>query len=181
MQIMDNQGRFGTVTRALHWSMAVLIGWQFVGMISKVAVGREHPVSQFLGGYHSNVGTVLFVLIVLRLAWAFINRRNRHSHGGGLLAKAAVAGHTAIYTLMLLVPLMALIRAWGRERGFSPFGFELFAPRTPDTVVTAAVELGDMFHGELAWLMGLLVLSHIFMAVFHHRVLRDDTMKRMLA
>lgn len=181
MATQDDPTRYGTISRALHWSMAALMGWQFAGMGAKLAFGREHPLTEALSANHSQIGTVLFVLVLARLVWAFANRRNRPAHGTGLLAKAAVAGHTAIYLLMLLVPLFALVRAWGRERGFAPFGFEIFAPRTPETVVTGAVELGDMFHGELAWIMGALILSHIAMALVHHVVLRDDRLRRMTA
>lgn len=181
MRIWDKDTGYGTPSRILHWGTALLITWQFVGMASKLALGREHSLSRLLGGNHGQVGTVLFGLIVLRLLWAFANRHNRPPHGAGLLGRLAVAGQTALYLLMLAVPLLALLRAWGGERGFAPFGFEIFAPRSPEMVVTAAVGLGDRLHGELAWLMGALILGHIAMALVHHFLLRDGTMKRMAA
>lgn len=181
MQVRDNHDRYGTVTRIIHWGVASLMLWQFSGMISKLSLGREHSLTQFLAGKHSAVGTVLFVLILFRLFWAFKNRHNRPAHGGGVLGFAAWMGHLALYTLMLLVPLTALIRAWGNDRQFAPFGFEIFPARTPEQVIAPATEIGAMFHGELGWIMGALVVGHITMALLHHVALRDGTLKRMAA
>ncbi|MFC6712104.1 cytochrome b [Paracoccus cavernae] len=127
---MDNQGCFGTVTRALHWSMAVLIGWQFVGMISKVAVGREHPVSQFLGGYHLNIGTVLFVLIVLRLACLHQPPQPALARGGAFGQGGCCGPYRDLYADAPRAADGADPRLGTRARLFS-FGFELFAPARP--------------------------------------------------
>ena len=181
MKIWDTSVSYGTVTRALHWGIAVLLVWQFSGMISKVSLGRDHDLTKLLSGNHGQIGTVLFVLIALRLIWAFINRNRRPTAQPGLAGYAARLGHAAMYAIMFLVPFAALMRAWGGERAFAPFGFEIFAARAPENVVTAAVEFGNNLHGEFAWVLGLLILGHIVMALFHHFILRDGLLKRIAA
>ena len=81
---------------------------------------------------------------------------------------------------MLAVPSAALLRAWGGVRGFAPFGFQIFAPRAPDQVVKAATDIGSNFHGELAWVMGVLILGHIAMTLFHQIVLRDRLLREYI-
>lgn len=179
MRIWDDATRYGGVSRALHWSMAALMFWQFGGMLSKVALGREAGLTKILAGNHAQVGTILFLLIALRIVWAFLNHGNRPAHGGGLLARVARVGHAVLYGLMLLVPTAALLRAWGGEKPFAPFGFPVFGAREADQVVGVATRIGNDFHGELGWLMAALVVGHVVMAVAHHFVLRDGTMRRM--
>lgn len=179
MQLRDTPERYGTISRLFHWSMAALILWQLTGMALKVTIGRDHAITRIFTPYHSAIGTVLFCLIVLRVVWLFVNRAHRPDHATGFMGYAARLGHFALYALMFTVPLAALIRAWGGERAFAPFGFEIFAARSPEAVVPAAVTFGDALHGELAWVMAALILGHIAMALFHQFVLRDRLMKRM--
>lgn len=176
LELRDTPARYGRITRLLHWSIAALILWQFLGMGLKLALGRG-PVSGFFVGLHQPVGTALFVLVVARVLWALANRRNRPAHGGGLLGLAARLGHLALYVLMLAVPSLALLRAWGSERAFAPYGFEIFPARAAPIEWTQ--KLAGALHGELAWLLGLLVLGHVVMAGLHEAMWRDGTLARM--
>ena len=110
LSLYDTPLRYGLVTRFLHWSIAVLMLWQFAGMTLKLVLGRV-PVAAFFVGTHQKVGLILFGLIVLRLIWAGLNRHRRPDHGGGMRGLAARLGHLALYVLMIVVPGVALLRA----------------------------------------------------------------------
>ncbi|RWR08012.1 cytochrome b [Paenirhodobacter populi] len=176
IQWRDTPQRYGAISRALHWGMAALLLWQFVGMGLRLMLGRTPLVSFFVGS-HTTVGFTLAVLIMLRGIWALMNLRNRPPHGAGLLGFAAWAGHLTLYLLMAVVPGFALLRAWGQERAFAPYGIEIFPPR--EAPVSWAVEAGHMFHGELAWVLGALILGHIVMVAVHTGIWRDGTFARM--
>lgn len=169
----DSPYRYGKITRALHWGIAGLMIWQFFGMLVKVTLGK-HPVTAFWVGTHAPVGTVLFVLILLRLIWAAVNLGRRPSHGAGAMGLAARLGHWALYVTMFAVPALALLRAWGGERAFAPFGFQIFPARE----VAIAWTQGGL-HGLLAWAFGLLILGHIAMAFLHEHLWRDGTLAKM--
>lgn len=177
MQIRDNALRYGAVSRGFHWLMALLILWQLAGMAARVTLTSSHPLTLTLAGRHHQVGTALFLLIVARLIWAALNRRSRPRHGAHALAVRL--GHGALYALMLLVPVAALLRAWGNERAFAPFGFQVFAERAPGEAVGWAVAFGNRVHGEAGWLLAFLMLGHVFMALHHHFARRDGTLRRM--
>lgn len=179
MQIMDNPARYGAVTRFFHWSIATLIFWQLLSMVLKNVLGRDNPIAGFMTSTHGTVGFVVFGLIVLRVVWALINLGRRPGDRPGVLGLAARLGHLALYGLMLAVPAAALLRAYGGERGLSVFGMQVFASRTPEQVNQTLVDIGSNWHGELAWLLALLVLGHVVMAVVHARVMKDRTMSRM--
>lgn len=176
LPLRDTPHAYGLVTRLLHWGMALLILMQFTGMGLRLVVGRN-AVTGFFVGLHQPVGTLLAVLIALRIVWALVNLRSRPHHAPGLVGRAAVVGHGVMYLLLLAIPTIALLRAWGSERAFAPFGFQIFAPRTPEIAWTQ--DLAGALHGELAWLLLVLIAGHVVMASLHEAMWRDGTVARM--
>lgn len=176
LPLRDSPHAYGLITRILHWGIAALLLWQFVGMGLRLIFGRQPFVSFFVGS-HQMVGTILFSLITLRVIWALINRRNRPGHGIGLIGRAAALGHLALYAVMLIVPSAALLRAYGSSRVFGPFGFEIFPAQEPE--IAWMVKLGDLIHGELAWVLAVLILGHVVMVGVHEAMWRDGTLARM--
>ena len=156
--------------------MALLILWQFFCMGLRLIYGRQDWLAPFVGS-HAPVGATLFVLILLRLLWTLANRRRRPAHDDTLLGRAALWGQRLLYALMLVIPSLGLLRAWGSEHAFAPFGFEIFPARTAEIVWTG--KLADTLHGELAWLLLALVAGHVVMAVLHQVLWRDGTLTRM--
>jgi cytochrome b561 len=68
-QWRDDGFRYGAVTRALHWAIALLLTWQFTGMAVKLIVGKA-PITAFWVGTHKGIGVVLLTLIVLPALYA---------------------------------------------------------------------------------------------------------------
>ena len=182
---LDTPQRYGRISRILHWSMALLLGWQFLTMALKLLLDW-HPRDSWMLGTHVHVGFALWLLLFLRGGWALVNWRNRPSYGSGLLARCAGAGHVALYTLMLVVPTLALIRQYGSGRGFNwlnlvpvfPAGEE--RPMLVGFVNATRDAVGTSVHGILAWLLLALILGHVAMVVVHHFVWRDGTARKML-
>ena len=113
----DNGLRYGLVTRILHWSMAVIIFWQFSGLVINRLFGRS-ALTDMLNGTHGSLGAVILLLAAIRAVWGFHNLRDRPPHEHGPLGFAARAGHTALYMLLLIIPAIALVRAAGSEWGW---------------------------------------------------------------
>ncbi|WP_232831614.1 cytochrome b [Pseudogemmobacter bohemicus] len=172
----DTPRAYGKVTRALHWSIAALVLWQFMTMILKVGFGISPRDSAVIAS-HGPVGTAVFGLIVIRVAWAFMNAGRRPDHGRGPIGIAAKAGHGILYLVMLIVPLAALARAFGSGRGFAPFGFPLFPTR--EEPISWMVDFGNAVHGELGWVFGALLIGHIAMVGLHEAMWKDGTLAKM--
>ena len=173
---LDTPTRYGAVTRLLHWSIALLLAWQFAGMLIKITLGR-HAVTAFMVGTHKPLGTLLMLLIAARALWAFSQWRRRPVHPPTWIGKAATAGHAALYALMLYVPAVALLREYGGTRAFSPFGLPLFSERAQE--ISWMLAPADASHGLLAWVLLLLIAGHVAMVAIHHLWMRDDTLSRM--
>lgn len=174
---LDSPQHYGLISRTLHWLMALMIVWQFVGMTLRLLLGRT-PLVAFFVKWHPIVGSLLLVLILLRLSWAWYNRQQRPPQGSGVVGSFARLGHGALYALMLLIPLLGMLRLYGSGRGFSPFGVEIFAATGQEIAWTIA--LADRLHGEFAWTLLALILGHIIMVIVHERRWQDGTLARML-
>lgn len=174
--LSDTALRYGAVSRALHWGMALLFAWQFLGMGLRAALGRV-PLVGFFVGTHVTVGLLILALAVLRLLWALANRRHRPPYDAGALGLAARLGHGALYALMLVVPALALLRLYGSGRGYAPFGLELIAPTGEK--IEALMAPADALHGPLAWTLAAFIAGHIVMVAVHQLYLGDGILHRM--
>lgn len=152
----DNPQRYGTISRFLHWSMAAA----FLFMLGTAIAWNINEDYFSLMGWHKSIGVLLGVLAVVRLIWALIHARHRPS--GNLLVKA---GHGILYLLMLAVPLIGMIRQYGSARDFALFDI-LAMPKAAERIEWMT-QLGNQWHGTLAWLLFALVAGHIVMAVVH--------------
>ena len=117
---LDTPARYGRISRWLHWGMALLFAWQFIGMGLRLALGRT-PLVTFFVSSHASVGLLLLLLVLVRGAWGLFNQGHRPPAEAGLIGVAARAGHAALYLLMLVVPLIALVRLYGSGRAFAWF------------------------------------------------------------
>ncbi len=176
MQLTDDARHYGLVSRTLHWAMAALFAWQFAGMIAKNILGRV-PLTGFWVGTHASVGTLLFLLVVLRLAWALAQRTQRPSYAAGMLGRLALLGHVAMYVLMAIVPALGIMRMIGGERPISLFGIAIRPAQAGD--ITWMTEPANLVHAPLAWLLLALILGHVGMVLLHRLFWQDDTLSRM--
>lgn len=168
----DTPQRYGTLSRLLHWGMALLIGWQLLKMFDRINDG-EHWVGQTLVPWHVSIGALIMLLVIIRLVWAIKQKDNRPRSEPVALVKA---GHGLLYLGMLVMPITGVMYLVGKGYGLKVFGMQLIA--RGDGVEWMA-SLGSL-HSPIAWLLLLLIAGHVGMALLHHFVKKDDTLKRML-
>lgn len=173
--IADNQNGYGLVSRFFHWLMAVLFLWQFASALLRI-FAKDTAIYNFFWAAHFQLGFALLVLVLLRGLWGLINL-GRRPHKQGAMGRLALAGHLALYGLMFAVPALALLRAYGGGRGFSFLGMQIFEPTgVQDAALTAPA---NMLHGPLGWILLAAIAGHVLMALVHHFVLRDGTLRLM--
>ncbi|BES70175.1 cytochrome b [Marinobacter nanhaiticus D15-8W] len=163
MQLGDTSERYGTVSRWLHWGMALLFLWQFLSA-SAHAFLDDTPVEAFFWATHKPLGLLLLILVAIRGIWALANiSRRPHS-----VSTPAKLGHIALYLLMVVIPALALLRQYGSGRAFEPFGLPLM-PGFSGEEIGWMVMPANLLHGFLGWTLLALVVGHIVMAWVHRR------------
>ena len=174
MSVLDNAQRYGAISRFLHWGVAVLLLWQFLSAATH-ALLEDSWLDELMWATHKPLGFLLLIIIALRLVWALLNVPRRPA----AVSRLAALGHRALYALMIVIPVLALIRQYGSGRAFSPFGIPLMDGFDSEKIEWM-VGLGNLLHGELAWLLLAFTLGHIVMAFWHRiRKSHEDVLARM--
>lgn len=142
---------------ALHWLIAVLIvlAWLFSeGAEAALEAVEEGATVGFVP--HVALGLAVLALVVLRLV-VRLRRGAPAAPGvpGSAQVKMAEWGHRLIYLLMIAVPLGG-ISIW--------FG---------------GMDNGDV-HGLFATVLMVVVLGHAVLALYHHYILKDGLIRRMM-
>lgn len=149
----DSKNTYGTVSRLLHWS--IFVG--YILIFGTAFAAKFNPEMKFLMQPHQTIGIAILVLSVARVLWAAMNSKNRAKED--LKMKL---GHFALYALMLLVPILGMVRKFGKENGNQML-----------------VDLGNNFHGELGMVILLLIVGHVAMVIIH-QMKGEKTMEKML-
>lgn len=170
----DTKEGYGTVSRVFHWGMAFLILWQLLKISERIEDG-EHWVGQTLVAWHVSIGTLIFILVVPRLIWAIRQRHNRPDQDPAM-AFFVTAGHALLYLVMLLMPITGILYLIGGGYPWEAFGIQLMAEGEETPWMQSVGEL----HSPLAWFLLVLIIGHIGIALWHHFIVKDDVMRRML-
>lgn len=161
----------------LHWLMALLFLLAIGGIVGRGLLPSGHPVRPWLRNAHMLIGQLIFVFAVLRL---LVRLRSPVRPLAGLSRGAVWAGravHGLLYGVMLAQPLSGVLFMQAGDKTVSFLGLPLPAvvasdPERHFQLKDAHVLLGQAFYA-------LLVL-HVVAALWHHWVLKDDTLSRML-
>lgn len=174
MSLTDNNQRYGTVSRILHWGMALLLLWQFLSAASHFFFD-DTAIEAFFWPSHKPMGLLLFVLIIIRIIWALINVSNRPPS----ISWLARLGHIVLYLLLLAIPTLGLLRQYGSGRSFEVFGITIFSGFESEKIQWT-LDLGGLLHGELGWLLLALTIGHVIMSYWHKKSkTTDNVMPRM--
>ena len=178
MSWKNTDKRYGSLSIALHWLMlAMIVGvyftMEFRGIFPKGSDGRE-----LMKLTHFSLGLSILALVGVRIFARLIAPNPKIVPTPAVwqdrLAKLA---HIGLYGLMICTPLLGwlVISAFGKPTPF--LGLELPALIGPDKAFAHELEDLHVLIAQIGyWLIGL----HAAAALFHHFVLRDNTVQRML-
>jgi len=174
-QILDTPQRYGSVSRLLHWSMVLILFWQFATALSHLLL-EESALDEFFWPTHKPIGLVLIVLVIIRALWSLHNRGHRPPS----LSPMAQMGHLGLYVLMVVIPLLGLVRQYGSGRAFSPFGIPLMPGFEGDGIAWMTAP-GNLLRSWLGWALLAMIVGHVVMVFVHRRRPRDhDVLARMI-
>ena len=174
----NSSRRHGRVTQLLHWATVLLVGIAYVlspgGSESRV----YSTASDGLRDWHESVGLLVFALVLLRLMWRLLRVEPEPVPMAAWMRASATAAHWALYALLLAIPLTAIAGAWLEAHPLTILGIgdvpPLLAPAHDLGALVA--DIHTILGNVIMWLAGF----HAAAALFHHYVLRDDTLRSML-
>ena len=171
--------RFDQTSIILHWLTVFLIVVQFASIWAREAAGHQSRPGAELLSLHRSAGVLTWFVVVARLVWRhyfaylppFPPSMPRFQQ---IVAKANEYG---LYILLLAMPITGLARVILRGQAFDLFVWQVPALLEPDSPMRGVfVEVHAIGAKALMVLIGL----HAGAALFHHLVLRDGVLLRML-
>ena len=166
---------YDSTTIFLHWlSAALVIGLWLAGQsIGFFPRGAPRLTVRSL---HIEVGAALAIVLLLRLLWRQTRGTRLATTDAGLLGRSATAMHHLLYALLIGVVVIGFACVWIRgDTVFNWFTVPAFDPGNK-ALRHNAVEL----HAWVANLLLTLAGIHAIAAAWHHRVLKDGVLQRML-
>lgn len=173
----NTETRWGALAQLLHWGMLLLFVAMFV-LASTMEDLPKGPEKAAVVGLHKSIGITILLLAAARLFWRLSGPVPTPLAARAWQQRLAGAVHVALYGLMFALPLSGYVMSMAAGRGVNWFGLlplpDLVGPNKP---LSEAAHEG---HEVLATLVLLLVSVHVAAALWHHFVVKDNTLRRML-
>jgi cytochrome b561 len=178
MTFRNTPDQFGLLARAFHWLIFLLLIGSFTIAYSMVALPLS-PRKLQLYSWHKWFGVTVFMLVLLRLGWRLINPvPDPPASTPTWQRHAAGISHLMLYMVLIVMPPIGWVMSTSLNLPLVYLG--LIEIPSPFGVDQARGELLKAVHYWLSILLLVLVAIHVLAALYHHVILRDDVLRRML-
>ncbi len=178
MNLTNSRAGYGWLSITMHWLMLSLLAAVYATMEFKSIYPRGSAGRAAIMGWHYMLGLGAFLLAWLRLAF-------RHLGTAPVIEppppawqdKLAKLVHWLLYALMLALPILGWLTLSAKGEPIPFFGAELPALLAENRALGRQLkEVHETIASAGYFLIGL----HAAAALYHHYVLRDNTLRLML-
>lgn len=178
MNSTDFRQHYTSLSIALHWVMVLLITAVYATILLRENYPKGTDIREGLKAWHFMLGLLVLTLVVVRIVARLMKEKPaivpEPAAWQRLLANVT---HFALYAFMVAMPLAGwtILSAAGKPIPF--FGLELPALVAPDKDLAGQIKELHELSGTIGYyLIGL----HAAAALFHHYIIKDNTLIRML-
>ena len=178
MQWRNTSDTYGALAKFLHWAIVILIIAQYV--IIEVADEMPKGPAKFEQiDLHKSVGMTVLLLVVLRILWRVANRGNPAPVTMPRAQQvAAAAGHGLLYLLIPVPPLSGWAMSSAANYPVTLFGWFQFPALVAEN--HDLHEPLEEVHEFLFDSVFVVATLHAIAALYHHFVMKDGSLRRML-
>jgi cytochrome b561 len=172
----DDGTSYDGVAIALHWITAALVVANFA--LAQTWDWFATPVKGLMEDTHMSFGVLLTAVVVARLAWRWLPGHQVSSIEAGWMRITSKATHYLLYLLLLAEAGLGFAFRWGAGRPMEFFGLGI-PPLIGEMGRPLRHELRE-FHEWIGWAIIVFAAVHAAAALYHHYVLKDRVLERML-
>ncbi|SNY60406.1 cytochrome b561 [Arsukibacterium tuosuense] len=173
-----NPGRYPGIMIVLHWLTALLFVLVYCSMEFRDVFEKGTDARNLIKTAHYAFGLSIFIVfwfrILARKLWPAPPHSNVQPEWQRYLM---ITTHSALYLLMLVQPLLGWLLVNAEHSSTIIFGITLPQLLSPDAGIADWLE---ELHEIVASAGYLLIGLHSAAALFHHYLLKDNTMRKML-
>jgi cytochrome b561 len=163
----------------LHWLLAALVFITIALSFAALLAGSPRAAA-IARGWHNAFGIACWPIAFLLVAWRtrgtpplpeptmFRWQRN-----------AASTVRYLIYVLLITLPILGVLAASAQSEWLR-FFTSTFVPSLPIWNWPRAASVIVVAHRVAGWLLVVLLILHVGVAIYHHRVVRDRMLERIL-
>jgi cytochrome b561 len=172
----DDGTTYDGVAIALHWFTALLVFANFA--LAHTWDWFAKPTKGLMEQAHMSFGVLLTAAILARLIWRWLPGHQVSSLEAGWVKLASKGTHYLLYLLLIAEAALGFAFRWGAGRPMAFFGTGI-PPMIGEMARPLRRELRE-YHEWIGWGIIVLALLHALAALYHHYVLRDRVLTRML-
>lgn len=168
---------YGSVSKLLHWSIGLLIITLLgVGIYMTGLPDSDQKWSMY--GLHKSFGMVVFLLVGVKVVWHFMTvKPELPKTMPSWQVKLTKFVHLVLLGFMVLYPLSGLLMSIMGGYPVDVFGV-LHVPAFAEKYAFAGV--AHKFHVFMPNVAIAFIALHTVAALYHHFIVKDDVLKRMI-
>jgi cytochrome b561 len=172
----DDRTVYDNFSVFLHWLTVLLVVSQFA--LAETWEWFARPTRHLMIVAHMSFGIILSAVIVIRIVWRLIPGHQISPAVSGWTEMASKAVHYLLYAMLAAEAVLGFVLRWAGDESMSFFGLLLPPPFAPFS--KSAHHLVGELHELNGWAIIILSAGHAAAALYHHYVLRDRVLSRML-
>jgi superoxide oxidase len=170
--------RYGSLAITLHWLTLLLLVAVYACINLSEVFPRGSGLREGLKAWHYTLGLCVLVLAGIRLIANLADRAPViRPEPPAWQRVAAKVVHVALYGLMIGLPLIGWLLLSARGRPIPFLGVQLPSLIAESRAVGRSIKEVHEFIGNAGY---FLIGVHAAAALFHHYIVSDDTLRRML-
>ncbi len=178
MNWTNTSQRYGALSIVMHWLMFLLIAVTFASIELRELFEKGTELRDAFKSWHFMLGLSVLALVSIRLLMYLVQQPPEITpQPNSIQQNMAKAMHGVLYVFMFFMPILGWLILSGEGDVIPFYGWTLPA------LISENKELADFLQevhetgGVIGyWLIGL----HAVVALFHHYLLKDNTLLRML-
>ena len=178
MYCKNTHDRYHALSIAAHWLILALLIAVYALIELRGIYPKGTAARDAMKSWHFMLGILVFALVWLRIAARLSGPTPSITPEPAKMQQlAAKLLHLALYVFMIAMPILGylLLSASGKPIPF--FGLELPAVLDTDKALAKQIKEVHEFIGTAGY---YLIGAHFAAALYHHLIVRDNTMTRML-
>lgn len=179
MKLRNDKARYGWVAIGLHWLVALAVFALFGLGLYMVDLGYYDPWYRSAPDLHRSVGLTLLAAVLLRVVWRAVSpppaplvSHHRWEKVGARLA------HWGLLILLFTAMISGYLISTADGSGIQVF--DLFEVPSVTGRQSGLEDSAGLVHYWSTWALVVLAGLHGLVALKHHFIDRDATLKRML-
>jgi cytochrome b561 len=172
----DDGTNYDGVAIALHWATAVLVFANFA--LAQTWDCFAKGTRGLMEDTHMSFGVLLAAVVAARLVWRWMPGHQVSSLEAGWVRIASKGTHYLLYALLATEAALGFTFRWGAGRPMEFFGLGI-PPLIGGIEKPLRSELREI-HEWIGWAIIIIALLHALAALYHHYVLKDRVLARML-